>query len=179
MRKTKKLLRFCPCYIDQQHHTIRFGELVTYQPENTVISEESAHVSDELNQRIRDMAAASRRSPRERNTPLRRTIMFFCNLLRLLLLIPLIILLSLPNPQVSMILYAVSQGLRVLFNATVFLRYAASNHLSFLLSHALSFLTDICMLSYLCMLHPYLKLLLIVVISVGVINFLSNTLLMA
>lgn len=148
-RKTRKKLRFCPCYIDEQHHTIRFGAPVIYQPEGTVIADESARVSDELNLRIREMAIASRQSPREKSTPVRRTIMFFCNLLRLLLLVPLIILLSLRNQSASIFLYAASQGLRILFNATVSRSYAASNHSSFLLSHALGLITDICMLAYL------------------------------
>lgn len=173
-RKTKKLLRFCPCYIDAQHHMIRFGEPVTYQPEDTVIAEESARVSDELNLRIREMAAASKQSPREKSTPVRRTIMFFCNLLRLLLLVPLIILLSLPNPHASMILYAISQGLRILFNATVSRSYNASNHFSFLLSHALGLITDICMLAYLYAVHPSLWLLLAAVAANSAICLLSN-----
>ena len=173
-RKTGKALRFCPCYIDEQHHTIRFGELITYQAEGTRIQEESVRVSDALNLRIQEMAAASRRSPLEKSTPVRRTIMFFCNLLRGLILPPLIILLSLPNPQVSMILYAISQGLRILFNATVSRNYAASNHFSFLLSHFLSLVTDCCMLIYLSALSPFLRWLLLALITNTVITLLSN-----
>ena len=173
-RKTGKQLRFCPCYIDEQHHTIRFGELVTYQAENTSIAEESLRVSDELNLRIQEMAAASRRSPREKSTPIRRTIICFCNLLRMLILIPLIIMLSLPNPQVSMILYAVSQGLRILFNAAVSRSYAASNHLSFLMSHALGLITDICMLLYLYSLRSFLHWLLLALIANCLITVGSN-----
>ena len=173
-RKTGKALRFCPCYIDEQHHTIRFGELITYQAEGTAIKEESQRVSDALNLRIQEMAAASRRSPREKSTPVRRTIIFFCNLLRLLLLIPLIVLLSLPNPETSLILYAISQGLRILFNATVSRSYAASNHLSFLMSHALGMVTDICMLLYLVSLRPALRWLLLALVLSFFITVLSN-----
>ena len=173
-RKTGKTLRFCPCYIDQQHHTIRFGELISYQAEGTNITEESARVSEALNQRIQEMAAATRRSPREKSTPVRRTIMFFCNLLRLLMLIPLTVMLALPNPRVSMILYAVSQGLRILFNATVSRSYASSNHFSFLLSHTLSQVTDLAMLIYLHAAAPFLRWLLLALIANGIITFLSN-----
>lgn len=174
-RKTKKPLRFCPCFIDEQHHTIRFGEIVTYQPEGTVIAEESARVSDELNLRIREMAAASRQSPREKSTPVRRTILFFCNLLRMTLIVPLIILLSLNNLHVSAILYAVSQGLSVLFNATVSRSYAASNHLPFLLSHALSLVTDACVLIHLFTVRRCPGLLLIAFVAASLIHFASNS----
>lgn len=173
-RKTGKPLHFCPCYIDEQHHTIRFGELISYQAEDTSVVEESRRVSDELNLSIRKMAAASRRSPQEKSTPIRGIIIFFCNLLRLLILIPLIVTLSLSNPHISIILYAVSQGLRVLFNATVSRSYAASNHFSFLVSHALSLITDICMLSYLCSFRPFLRWLLLVLIFNCLITIGSN-----
>ena len=33
-RKTGRALRFCPCYIDEQHHQIRIGEVVSWDPEN-------------------------------------------------------------------------------------------------------------------------------------------------
>ena len=127
-----------------------------------------------MNLRIQEMAAASRRSPREKSTPIRRTIICFCNLLRMLILIPLIIMLSLPNPQVSMILYAVSQGLRILFNAAVSRSYAASNHLSFLMSHALGLITDICMLLYLYSLRSFLHWLLLALIANCLITVGSN-----
>ncbi len=173
-RKARKPLRFCPCYIDEQHHTIRFGELVTYQAENISVVEESLRVSDELNQSIQKMADASRCSSREKSTPVRRMIMCICNLLRLLILVPLIVTLSLPDPQISVILYAISQGLRILFNAAVSRSYAASNQLSFLVSHALSLITDICMLFYLCSFQPFLHWLLLVLIVNCLITVGSN-----
>lgn len=173
-RKTGKPLRFCPCYIDEQHHTIRFGELITYQAEDTSVSEESRRVSDELNLSIQKMAAASRHFPCEKNTPIGGMIIFFCNLLRLLILIPLIVTLSISNPHISTILYAVSQGLRILFNAAVSRSYAASNHFSFLVSHVLGLITDICMLFYLYSFRPFLRWLLLVLIFNCIITIGSN-----
>ncbi len=173
-RKTGKPLRFCPCYIDEQHHTIRFGELITYQAEDTSVVEESRRVSDELNLSIQKMAVASRRSPREKSTPIRGMIICFCNLLRLLILIPLIISLSLSNPQISAILYAVSQGLRILFNTAISRSYTASNHLSFLLSHTLGLITDICMFSYLYSFRPFLHWLLLALAANCLITVGSN-----
>ncbi len=174
-RKTKKKLRFCPCYIDEQHHTIRFGELVTFEPEVTSITEESTRVSDELNLRIREMALASYKSPKEKSTPVRQTIMFFCNFLRLIMLVVLVILLSMPNAREALILYGVMQGLRILFNATVSRQYVASNHFPFLMSHALGIVTDICMLAHLQTGNPELRPLLFAVIANCLINLSCNT----
>ncbi len=173
-RKTGKRLRFCPCYIDAHHHVIHFGSLVAYNPEGTVITEESERVSDELNLRIREMAAASRVPAREKVSPVRRSFMFFSNLLRFLLLIPLIISVSTANPQLSLILYACSQTLRILFNASVSRTYPLANHHSFLLSHALSLFTDICVLSLLTVSYPVVRFLLLGVIGNCAVYLLAN-----
>ena len=173
-RRTGKVLRFCPCYIDEQHHIIRFGEPVAYNPENPDIKEESSRVSEELNLRIRRMAAASYGVRREKSTPVRRTILFFCNLLRLLLLVPLLVMVGIPNPRVAMILYAISQGLRILFNAVVSSSYSASNRLSSLLSHTIGMLTDIVLLSYLTTLNPGLRWLLLAIALNGIIILIGN-----
>ena len=173
-RRTGKVLRFCPCYIDEQHHVIHFGEPVSYNPENPDISEESARVSDELNLRVRKMAAASYGVQREKSTPVRRTVLFFCNLLRFLLLIPLLVMVGLPNPHVAMILYVISQGLRILFHAVISSSYTASNRLSSLLSHTIGILTDIILLGYLAALNLNLRWLLYAIIANGSIILISN-----
>ncbi len=173
-RKTGKRLKFCPCYIDAHHHIIHFGELITYEPEGTVITEESARVSDELNLRIREMADRSRRLPAEKDPPARRSVMFFCNLLRLLLLIPLLISVSSGNPRLSVILYACSQGLRILFNAAVSRPFPSSNRAAFLWSHALGLLTDICVLSFLSLSGRAVTMLLFFTIGNFLVFLLSN-----
>ncbi len=173
-RKTGKKLRFCPCYIDEQHHVIHFGKLVTYNPEGTVITEESDRVSDELNLQIREMAAESRKPPREKASPLRRTVMFFCNLLSFLLLIPLIIFCSSGNSHLTIVFYTITQGLRILFNAAAPGNYAASNPGASLLSHTLSLAADICVLSFLNISHPAVRILLWTLIANALICVLSN-----
>ena len=88
-RKTGKPLRFCPCYIDQQHRTIIFGDPVLYQADGPQFSEESLRVSDELNLSIRRMAQASH-EPRKKESPSVRRLtiggrmLLFCFLLALL-----------------------------------------------------------------------------------------------
>ena len=147
-RKTGKELRFCPVYIDEQHHVLRFGELVTYRADSDDISGETERVSDELNLRIRNMAAVSRGLEKEKGSPGRRTFFFFCNLIRFLLLIPLVIMFTLQNTRMILILYGASQVLRIVFNV-VSHAYPSTNHGSFLVSHALGILTDIALLGYL------------------------------
>lgn len=173
-RKTGKKLRFCPCYIDEQHHVIHFGKLVTYNPEGTVITEESDRVSDELNLQIRKMADESRQPPREKASPFRRTIMFFCNLLSFLMLIPLIISFSSDNLRLVTIFYAVTQVLRILFSAAVPPNYTASNHGASLLSHTLALAADILILGFLYTAHPAIRILLWVLITNWLLCVLSN-----
>jgi len=146
-RKTGKCLRFCPCYIDEQHHQIRLGEIVTWNPEADP-NEETERISDETNRIIREMAAENRGVEKTETKPARQTILFFTNLARFLLLIPLYIMMGLPNPGMVLTLYCVSQGLRILFNA-VGSTFSASNRLSFRLAHEIGILTDLGMLIYL------------------------------
>ena len=154
-RKTGKILQFCPCYVDEQHHQIRLGETVGLDPEADP-REETERVSEELNRRIREMAAQSRGVAPEKGTPVRQTILFFCNLVRFLLLIPLSVMLGIPNPRMILLLYCVSHGIRILFNA-VGSTYASSNRLSFLFSHAVGILTDLGTLAYLTASFPKLR----------------------
>lgn len=149
-RKTKKKFRFVPCYIDQQHHQIRFGEPSVYEPEGTEITAETTRVSDELNLRIREMAAASQGHNNRKETvpPVLRTLLFFSNLIRFLLIIPLTVVLSLSNNHAVLILYLVSQGLRILFNGIASYAMPSSNRLSSVLSHGIALVTDIIVVAY-------------------------------
>ena len=171
-RKTGRILRFCPCYVDEQHHRIRIGEMVAYDPEADP-AKETERVSEELNRRIRSMAAENRGLEKEQSTPVRRTILFFCNLIRFLLLIPLITMLSLPNPAMILMFYIISEGLRILFNA-VCSTYASSNRLSFLFSHGVGVLTDISMMAYLTAGQFRLRWILYALILNGTVILLSN-----
>ena len=171
-RKTGKILYFCPCYIDEQHHQIRMGALVGYQPDADS-GEETERVSEELNRRIREMAAENRGLEKEPGTPVRRTILFFCNLVRLLLLVPLGVMLGLPNPRMILLFYVLSEGLRILFNA-VCSTYTSSNRLSFLFSHGLGILTDIGVLAYLTAGLPELRWLLYTTMLNGAVILCSN-----
>ena len=171
-RKTGKVLRFCPCYIDEQHHRIRIGELESYDPEAEP-APETERVSETLNRRIREMAAENRGVEKEDSTPVRRTILFFCNLVRLLLLIPLITMLGLGNREMILVFYGVSQGLRILFNA-VCNTYASSNRLSFLFSHAVGVMTDTAMMISLAAQMPRMRWLLYTLILNGAVILISN-----
>ena len=173
-RKTGKILRFCPCYIDEQHHEIRFGEMVTYDPEADS-REETQRVSDELNLRIREMAAENRGVEKEEVSPGRRTVLFFCNLARTLLLIPLFVMLGIPNPGMILLFYLISEGVRIVFNV-VCNTFAASNRLSFLFSHGIGLITDISVLFYLTSRTARLRWLLYATIANGVIILASNIL---
>ena len=173
-RKTGKILRFCPCYIDEQHHRIRLGDTVSFNPDADP-SQETERISEELNLRIREMAAETRGLEKERSTPVRRTILFFCNLVRFLLLIPLIVMLSIPNPKMILILYLISEGGRIVFNA-VCSTYASSNRLSFLFSHGVGILTDIGMMAYLAAGNAGLHGVLYALILNGAVILLSNIL---
>ena len=172
-RKTGKALRFCPCYIDEQHHQIRIGETVSWNPENPDASAETERVSETLNQRIREMAAENRGVEKEKSTPVRQTILFFCNLMRILLMIPLLTMLGLPNPRLILLFYVLIQGLRLVFNV-VCSTYVSTNRLSFLLSHALDILTDIAVLAYISTGQARIGRLLTVLILNGVIILCSN-----
>jgi hypothetical protein len=171
-RKTGRTLRFCPCYIDEQHRQIRLGEIVTYDPEADQQTEPD-RVSEELNRRIREMAAESRGVEKEQSTPVRRTILFFCNLLRLLLLIPLLAMVSLPNLRAALILFLISEGLRVLFNA-VGTTYLSSNRPSFLVSHGISILTDLEMTAWLAAGTPHIRWIVYALIANGAAILISN-----
>ena len=172
-RRTGKALRFCPCYIDEQHYQIRLGEMVTYDPDAEP-NEETERVSEELNRRIREMAAENRGVEKEKSTPVRTTILFFCNLLRTLLLIPLITMLSLPNPNMILLFYGISEAIRILFNAVCSVSYASTNRMPFLYSHGVGILTDLSMMIYLTALRPSLRWLLIAVIINGIVILTSN-----
>lgn len=174
-RKTGKDLKFYPCYIDEQHHQIRLGEPEIYNPEAESMREETERVSDSLNARIREMAALSRGVEKEeKSTPVRRTILFFCNLIRLVLLVPLLVMVGLSNPTVLLVLYAVSQGLRILFNAVVSNAYSASNRVSSLFSHALGLITDICVVGHLTSQDAHLAPLLVGIILNALVIMISN-----
>ena len=147
-RKTGKTLRFCPCYIDEQHRQIRFGETVTWDPENPDANAETERVSEELNRRIREMAAENRGVEKEKGTPARRAALLFCNLLRAVLLIPLTVMLGIPNPGMILLFYGIIQGLRLIFNVTGS-AYASTNRMYFLMSGALDALTNLSAAVYL------------------------------
>ncbi|MBQ3706222.1 MAG: hypothetical protein II888_07180 [Clostridia bacterium] len=149
-RKTGKCLRFVPCYIDEQHYQIRMGEPVIWNPEEDP-RVETERISDELNLCIREMAAENRGVEKEKNRPrpLYRTILFFCNLIRFLLLIPLTVALGISNRGMILPLYMISEGIRVLFNAVCSVSYVATNRAPFLFSHTVGILTDLAMLIYL------------------------------
>jgi len=176
-RKTGRALRFCPCYIDEQHHQIRIGEVVSWDPENPDAKAETERVSETLNQRIREMAAESRGVEKEKSTPVRQTILFFCNLLRLVLVIPLLTMLGIPNPRMILLFYGLIQGLRLVFNV-VCSTYASTNRMSFLLSHGLDALTDIAVLAYLNAQGPGIGRLLTVLILNGAVILCSNVMTM-
>ncbi|MCR4877175.1 MAG: hypothetical protein K5922_08385 [Clostridiales bacterium] len=171
-RKTGKKLKFCPCYIDEQHRLIRMGEMVTYEPE-TDSRQETERVSDELNRRIREMAAENRGVEKEKTSPLRRTVLFFCNLARCLLLIPLITMLGLGNEQMILLCYGLSEGIRILFSAVCSI-FSSSNRLSFLFSHGVGILTDISMMIYLAARTPRLRWILYMLILNGAVILYSN-----
>ena len=176
-RKTGKRLWFCPCYIDEQHRQIHFCDMVTYDPEAENPAEETERVSEECNLRIREKAAKTRGVEKEeKSTPLFRSILFFCNLLRALLLIPLVTMLGIDNHRMILLFYALSEGLRILFNAVWSLAYSASNRMSYLFSHGLGILTDMSMLIYLAARAPQLRWLLYAVILNGIVILISNIL---
>ena len=171
-RKTGKVLRCGPCESDEQQHRIRIGELESDDPEAEP-APETERVSETLNRRIREMAAENRGVEKEDSTPVRRTILFFCNLVRLLLLIPLITMLGLGNREMILVFYGVSQGIRILFNA-VCNTYASSNRLSFLFSHAVGVMTDTAMMISLAAQMPRMRWLLYTLILNGAVILISN-----
>lgn len=140
-RKTGKSLKFWPCYIDEQHHEISFGEPVSYRPENMDVTAECTRISDELNDTIRQKAASFHGIKKSERTPVRKTTLLFCNILRLLLLIPTVILLYSGIIFPALVLYGASQGLRIVVNL-VRGTLPATNHGSFILSHGITLLTD-------------------------------------
>lgn len=177
-RKTGKNLRFCPCYIDEQHHRIRTGEMTVCNPDAPDVTAEAERVSGELNEKIREMAAESRglekEKERENSSPVRRTILFFCNLLRFLLLIPLLTMLGLPNPPLILVFYLISQGLRITFNAVASMTYLSSNRFSSLLSRGIGVVTDISVLAYLTAVNPRMNWLLYTLILNAAVFLISN-----
>ena len=144
-RKTGKPLRFCPCYIDEQHRRICFGEPVTWEPVGEA-KEETERVSEELNRRIRETADLNRGVRKEQKNPARQAVLFLCNLIRLALLIPLSGILHVTDPRIILPLYGISQGIRILFNITAG-AYASTSRLPFLFSHGIGILTDFCLLT--------------------------------
>ena len=172
-RKTGKRLRFCPCYIDEQHHQIRIGEIVEYNPDTGSDKEETERVSDELNLRIREMAAENWGVEKEQISAGRRTVLFFCNLIRFLLLIPLVTMVNIPNPLMILVFYLISHGIRIVGDA-VRSTYSASNRTSFLLSQMINGLTDLTVLAYFVPTVPRLRLLLWVLVLGMVVFLVSN-----
>ena len=148
-RKTGKKLRFVPCYIDQQHHLIRFGEVSVFEPEGTEITAESTRVSEELNLRIREMAAASHGNSEKAIPRALSSVLFLGNLVRFFLIIALLVIIFIPNAHVAMILYLISQGLRMLVNGIASYNYHSSSHSSSVVSHCLGLVTDIIMVAWL------------------------------
>jgi len=172
-RKTGKALQFCPCYIDEQHHLIRLGELVTYNPEAADITEETNRVSDELNAKIREMADENRGVEKEKTTPVRQTVLVLCNLLRTVLLIPLVTMLGIGNLKMILLFYAISEALRIVFDVAQS-AYASSNRMAFLYSHGIGILTDIAVVAYLCATGSRLHPILWVLVGSGVVILFSN-----
>lgn len=141
MRKTGKTLRFCPCYIDEQHHEISFGTPVSFDPDHADVTDECNRISDELNESIRSMAASFHGIEKSERTPVRRTTLLGCNILRLLILIPIVIMLFNGRILTALILYGISQIFRIVVNL-VRGTLPATNHGSFILSHGITLLTD-------------------------------------
>lgn len=141
-KKTGKPLCFCPVYIDELHHIIRSGEPVYYDDNGKSIPEQAEAVSDTLRDRINDLAAASRGVEKQQRAPRRLGILHFCTILRMLAVIPIAVFLRREPELPLLILYIISQAARVLFNA-VRDTVPATNHMTCLLSHGTSVLTDI------------------------------------
>ncbi len=136
-RKTGRNLRFIPCYIDAQHRLIRFGDSVTWQGTAASAGDENQRVSEEVNRRIRDMAAASRGEGKEKSSP-RSPALLLCNMLRLGLLVPLFLLLSRGKAFPAGLLYLAGEALRHLFHFKASRTLHASSGAPFLLSRALT-----------------------------------------
>ncbi len=145
-RKTGKSLRFCPCYIDEQHRRIRLGEMTAWNPEADP-KEETVRVSDELNLRMREMAAENRGMIPDRRFFSRRRALRWCNLARVLLLI-LLIPGVMAESRLTPMIYLASQGFRLLFRFFSRVMHA-SNQASVLMCQGIGILTDLCFLSYL------------------------------
>ena len=171
-RKTGKALRFCPCYIDEQHRRICIGEPVAWDPEKEP-KEETERVSEELNRRIRETADLNRGVRKEPENPARRILLLVCNLIRLGLLIPLSGILRGTDPGMILPLYCASQGIRILFNFAAH-TYASTSRLSFLLSQGIGILTDLCLLAGPVSGTPLLRWLLYALAVNGAVILISN-----
>ena len=145
-KKTGKPLCFCPVYIDELHHIIRSGEPVYYDDNGKSIPEQADAISDTLRSRINDLAAASWGMEKQQRAPKRLGILHFCIILRILTIILIAIFLYRKPESPLLILYIISQAGRVLFNA-VRDTVPATNHMTCLLSHGISILTDILVIS--------------------------------
>ena len=143
--QTGKNLCFCPVYVDELHHIIRSAEPVYYDGESRNIREESDRVSDLIRERIIALAAVSQGAEKQQRAPKRLGILHLCNILRLLAMIPIAFVLPGKPGTWMLIPYLISQGARILFNATRE-TVPATNHITCLLSHGISILTDILVL---------------------------------
>lgn len=144
-RKNGKRLRFCPVYIDEQHHIIRSGEPEYYDCTERNMREENERISHALHDRIAEMAACSHGEEKEQRTPKRIGLMHLCNVLRILMLIPLLIVMHSPSGTVTLALYLLSHVLLAGFSTAVG-TVPATNHSSCMISHFISILTDLCVL---------------------------------
>ncbi len=147
-RKTGRNLRFIPCYIDAQHRVIRFGEPVVYQPDRAA-ADESERVSEELNRRVRSMAAASRGETEEKSNPRSRSLLHLCNGARLGLLIPLFLLLTRGEATPAGVLYLAGEALRILFHYIASRSFVSTSGLPFLLSRIITCAANTCSVLYL------------------------------
>ena len=172
-RKTGKILQFCPCYIDEQHHQIRLGELVSYMPDAEDIKGETERVSEDLNLQIRQMAAENRGLQKKKSTRKRQSVLALCNLARFALLIPLITMMGFSNTKMILLLFLISQVLRIIFGVACS-TYSSTNSISFLFAQGADILTAIFMLSYLAAMMPQLRVLLYMQILNGMLILISN-----
>ena len=107
--------------------------------------EENERISHALHDRIAEMAACSHEEEKEQRTPKRIGLMHLCNVLRILMLIPLLIVMHSPSGTVTLALYLLSHVLLAGFSTAVG-TVPATNHISCMISHFISILTDLCVL---------------------------------
>lgn len=145
-RKTGKPLRFCPVYVDEQHHRFRCGESEYYDASERSATEENKRLSGVLHDRIVEIAAASRGVALEKSVPQRPVLLHLCNLVRILLIVSIAFFTKKDFLSAALPLYLLSQVFRFAFNAALD-SLPATNHLSCLVSHSVSTITDILVLS--------------------------------